>query len=67
MTEKTTLLSWDEEGADYAISHEDALIIRDALKEYKRKMAKENPSFHQGTIKDVNRIRRIFKVAEEGA
>jgi len=66
MTEETRLVAWNGDEGEYNITHEDALIIRDALKHYKKKMEKEDPFFFGDTVKNTKRIRRIFKVAVEG-
>lgn len=66
MENNTRLKAWDGEEADYVIVHEDALLIRAALKEYKNIIKRLDPPWAAEKISDLKRVRKIFKVAEDG-
>lgn len=65
MDDKITILkAWDGDVGEYVINHHDALIIREALKMYKKKY--EQQYFADENVEDAKRLRKLFKIAKDG-
>lgn len=59
---KTKIDNWDGESGEYIITHEDAVFIREALKQYKKRVEKD-PFFAEQDLGTIKRLRKIFRVA----